>query len=128
MKPNGSTSPALSASTVTVDNKNLPSRGRSLQNDANEGRSRAGVVPGRSMTKATVKPHTGFGLGNVWAGGPGGWRGCMAVAVSLVVSATCAIAPYPLPGRRSTHEQEVGCANRQGQVVRRREGFRLSQR
>src|SRR5665647_150897 len=97
MKPNGSTSPVPSVSTATVDSRNLPSRGKSLQNDAKDGRSRAGEVTRPSMTKTTDSPQTGFGPRNgLGASRPGGRQNCVAVTDSLVVSATCATVLSPL--------------------------------
>src|SRR5450759_792280 len=129
MNPNGSTSPVPSVSTATVDSRSLPSRGRSFQNDARDGRSRAGEVTGPSMAKATDSPQTLFlGQRPFLAHPAGRLVKPLAEPVSLGVSATCAIVACPHVGQRPTYEQEVGCANRQGQVVRRREGLRFSQR
>ena len=71
MNPNGRTSSVPSVSMATVDRRNLPSRGRSFQKDANERRSRAAEVTERSVGKdaGILQP----GLGPVWASRPGGW-------------------------------------------------------
>src|SRR5664280_1090194 len=127
MKPKSSTNPVPSVSIATVDRRKLPSRGRSFQKAANEGRPRAGQVTGRSMAKATDNGRTGSfnGLGRParWLAELF-WRQRLALGQRKRAPSRRTL----LWGGRPTHEQEVGCAYRQGQVVRRREGFRLSQR
>jgi len=86
MNPNGSTRPVPSVSMATVDRRSLPSRGRSFQNDAREGRSPAGEVrevTGRSMAKVTDIAQMVFGAGRDVPAIPMAERTVLSITVNL---------------------------------------------
>src|SRR6478672_2660218 len=115
MTPKGRTSPVPRVSIATVESMSLPSRGRSCQNEASEGRGWAAVVTALIVLAATDRSKPIF-----W-----GHRGRITLVERNVRQSAM---PGHQPGAGGPDEQEVDCADGQGQVVRRGEGLRLPQR